>query len=166
MNGSAIYPGTFDPLTLGHVDLVSRAAKIFDRVILAVSVSTHKTPLFSLKERLDMAKQMAASFDNVEVDSFGGLLVDYAHRKGATVLIRGLRAFSDFDYEFQMALTNRKIAPDIETLFLMPNETCSYLSSSMVREIAVHQGDISKFVPPFVHTAMKKKIKRPEKAAR
>ncbi|MBI3986376.1 MAG: pantetheine-phosphate adenylyltransferase [Lentisphaerae bacterium] len=166
MKGSAIYPGTFDPLTFGHVDLVSRAAKIFDRVILAVSVSTHKTPLFSLKERLAMAKQLSVSFDNVEVDSFDGLLVDYARRKRATVLIRGLRAFSDFDYEFQMALTNRKIAPDIETLFLMPNETYSYLSSSMVREIAVLQGDISKFVPPFVHTAMKKKFQRLGKAAR
>lgn len=160
MTTIGIYAGTFDPLTFGHVDLVVRAARLFERLILAISVSARKTPLFTIEERLAMARQLVRDVPNVEVDSFDGLLVDYARRKGARVLIRGLRAYSDFEYEFQMALTNRKMAPDMETLFLMPKETHSYISSSVVREIAELGGDTSSFVPDFVCAALQRKFGR------
>ena len=150
----AIYPGTFDPLTLGHLDLIQRAAGIFERLIVAVGVNASKTPLFSLEERLDMVREVVRDLPNVDVDSFDGLLVDYCHKNHLRVLIRGLRAFSDFEYEFQMALTNRKLAPDVETLFLMPKETHSYVSSGMVRKIASMGGPIQDFVPPSVQKAM------------
>lgn len=156
MKKLAVYPGTFDPLTLGHVDLVHRAARLFDRVILAVAVG--KETLFSIEERMNMARCMAETMPNVEADRFDGLLVDYARQIGARVIIRGLRAFSDFEYEFQMALTNRKMAPDVEVLFMMPRESYSYISSSVVREIASLRGDTGKFVPDFVNEALKKKF--------
>ena len=148
MRHSAIYPGTFDPLTLGHHDLIVRASHIFDRVVVAVAISSRKKTFFTSDERVEMAKASVKGLKNVRVDAFDGLLVDYARAQGIHVLVRGLRAFSDFEYEFQMALTNRKLAPEIETLFLMPKETFSYYSSSTVREIAERGGDISRFVSP------------------
>jgi pantetheine-phosphate adenylyltransferase len=159
MKKMAVYPGTFDPLTLGHVDVVHRAARLFDRLILAVAVGARTDTLFSIKERMAMARSLAATMPNVEAVEFNGLLVDYVRKIGARVIIRGLRAFSDFEYEFQMALTNRKMAPDVEVLFMMPRESYSYISSSVVREIAALGGDTSKFVPPFVHTALKQKFR-------
>ena len=153
----AVYPGSFDPLTLGHVDLVHRAAHLFEHLILAVSASSRKDMLFTLDERLTMARQLTKDITNLEVDAFDGLLVDYVRSKSASVIIRGLRAFSDFEYEFQIALTNRKMAPDIETLFMMPKEIYSYVSSSIVREVAALGGNTSEFVPDFVQTALEKK---------
>ena len=154
----AVYAGTFDPMTFGHVDLATRAAHVFDYLTLAVAEDPRKTLMFSTAERLELAKATLAHLKNVEVVSFGGLLVDWARQRGIHTLIRGLRAFSDFEYEFQMALTNRKLAPDIETMFLMPNEDFSYVSSSMVREIASLGGDVAKFVPPAVAAALQKKL--------
>ncbi|NLB60460.1 MAG: pantetheine-phosphate adenylyltransferase [Lentisphaerae bacterium] len=166
MNMAAIYPGTFDPITLGHVDLIRRAARLFDRLILAVSDSLRKSPLFTQAERLAMARELAVEIPQVEVDSFDGLLVEYARRKQARVILRGLRAFSDFEYEFQMALTNRKMAPDLETIFMMPKEVYSYVSSTMVREIAALGGDTSLFVPDFVQAALRQKFTGLSGAAR
>lgn len=163
---TAIYAGTFDPITLGHMDLIARAAKIFDKLILAVSAYSRKQTLFSLQERVAMARQITRKFKNVEVDSFGGLLVDYAKERKVRVLIRGIRAFSDFEFEFQMALTNRKLAPEIETLFLMPNEDYSYLSSSTVREVAMLGGDTRDFVLPVVEKALEAKFRQKKARAR
>ena len=155
----AIYAGTFDPLTLGHLDLIDRSAEIFDKLVLAVvSSNTAKDALFSLDERLDMAREVVCDYDNVEVEPFDGLLVRYAHNRGARVLIRGLRAYSDFEYEFQMALMNRKLDPSIETLFMMPKEIHSYVSSSGVKEVARFNGDVSEFVPEPVVRAFKIKF--------
>lgn len=156
MRHSAIYPGSFDPLTSGHMDLIERASHIFDQVIVAVGVNSRKKTVFSAAQRIEMVKASVKSLKNVKVDSFSGLLVDYARLKKIHVLLRGLRAFSDFEYEFQMALANRKLAPEIEMIFLMPKETHSYISSSTVREIVDRGGDISAFVPP----AVKKFIER------
>jgi len=158
MTRLAIYAGTFDPLTLGHMDLIERSAEIFQHLILAVAAESHKNALFSLKERMDMAHEVAKGLGNVEVVSFDSLLVDFARTRGAHVLIRGLRAYSDFEYEFQMALTNRKLCPDIETLFMMPKEIHSYVSSSIVREVARYGGDTSQFVPGPVHRVIMRKI--------
>lgn len=155
---TAIYAGTFDPLTLGHMDLIERGVEIFDHLILAVVVQPPKDNLFNVKERVSMAKAVVMGMRNVEVDAFDGLLIDYARRKKIKVLIRGLRAYSDFEYEFQMALTNRKLAPEIETLFMMPNEIHSYVSSSTVKEVARLGGDISDFVPEPVRVAVEKKV--------
>ncbi len=166
MNRLVVYPGTFDPITLGHVDVLHRAARLFDRVILAVADGGRKHTLFPIDERLAMARTLAASFPNVEADRFRGLLVDYVRQSGARVIIRGLRAFSDFEYEFQMALTNRKLAPDIEVLFMMPRETYSAISSSVVRELAALGGDVRKFVPDFVRAALKRKVPAAGRAAR
>ncbi len=146
-----VYPGTFDPLTLGHLDLLERASGLFAHVVLAVAGSSSKIgAMFPCEERIEMAREVAAPLGNVSVERLDGLLVDFCHERGARVVLRGLRAFSDFEYEFQMALTNRKLAPDIETLFMMPREDQSYVSSSSVREIAAYAGDTSKFVPPTV----------------
>lgn len=166
MSTLAVYPGTFDPLTLGHVDLVQRAARLFDHVIIAVSRSTWKAPLFTLPERMAMVRRLVAPMPNVQVDSFDGLLVHYVRSKRARVIVRGLRAFSDFEYEYQMALTNRKLDPQIETLFLMPKEVYSYLSSSMVREIAELGGNISDFAPDYVAKALKKKCAKKSVSSR
>ena len=154
----AVYAGTFDPMTYGHLDVATRAAHVFDKLTLAVAEDPRTTLLFGLEERVALARECLAKLPNVEVVSFGGLLVDWARSRGIHTLIRGLRAFSDFEYEFQMALTNRKLAPDIETLFLMPNEDFSYVSSSMVREIAALGGDVAKFVPAPVAAALKRKL--------
>ncbi len=151
---TAIYPGTFDPITSGHVDVIERASRIFDRLVVAIGVNAGKDPLLTLEERVDLTRRVIEPYTNVEVDTFDGLLVQYARSMKIHVLIRGLRAFSDFEYEFQMALTNRKMAPEIETLFLMPKESHSYISSSMVREIAAMGGNIEDFVPPAVHRAL------------
>lgn len=154
----AVYAGTFDPMTYGHLDVAARAAHVFEHLTLAVAGDSRKTPLFGAAERLELAKSSLAHLKNVEVVPFGGLLVDWARKRGIHTLIRGLRAFSDFEYEFQMALTNRKLAPDIETMFLMPNADFSYVSSSMVREIAALGGNVDQFVPPAVAAALKKKL--------
>jgi len=154
----AVYAGSFDPVTFGHVDVAERAAHVFDHLTLAVAEDPRKTLLFPLEERLALAKASMAHLDNVEVVPFSGLLVDWARAHGIHTLIRGLRAFSDFEYEFQMALTNRKLAPDIETMFLMPSEVFSYISSSMVREIAALGGAVGKFVPEPVAEALKRRL--------
>ena len=160
MKGLAIYPGTFDPLTLGHVDLIERSAEIFDRVIIGVVKRPSKETLFTFEERVSMANDVVRDLENVDVDGFDGLLIDYAKSKGARLLIRGLRAYSDFEYEFQMALTNRKLAGEIETLFMMPKEIHSYVSSSTVREVARFGGDVSEFVPAPVLKALGEKLGR------
>jgi pantetheine-phosphate adenylyltransferase len=159
MRHSAIYPGTFDPLTLGHLDLIERAAQIFDRVTVAVVVNSRKKTAFTPEERVAMVEASVKHLKNVKVEAFDGLLVSYAREKGIHVLLRGLRAFSDFEYEFQMALTNRKLAPDIETVFLMPKETYSYINSSTVREVVERGGDSSGFVPPAVQRFIKRKLR-------
>jgi pantetheine-phosphate adenylyltransferase len=158
---TAIYPGTFDPITNGHVDLVSRASKLFDKVIVAIAINPGKTPTFNLKERVDLARQTLAEMTNVEVCGFEGLLVDVAKQKNADVIIRGLRAVSDFEHEFQLASMNRKMEPDVETLFLTPAEQFSYISSSLVREIASLGGDVSDFVAPCVAAELKSKLLNP-----
>jgi len=160
MSKLAIYAGTFDPLTLGHLDLIERSAEIFENVILAVAASTPKSPLFSVEERVAMVREVAKGIPNVKVEAFEGLLIDYARRRDSRVVIRGLRAYSDFEYEFQMALTNRKMAPELETLFMMPKETHSYVSSSTVKKIAQLGGDTSEFVPAPVLRALERKFSR------
>ena len=156
---TVIYPGSFDPLTNGHLDVLQRAANLFDRVIVAIAKNESKSPLFTLEERLALVRPAIARMRNVEVEIFQGLLVDYAHRQKAQAIVRGLRAVSDFEFEFQMALMNRKLAEDIETIFMMPKETYSFISSRIVKEIARLGGDISPFVPPHVQSALRKKLK-------
>ncbi|MDO7597140.1 MAG: pantetheine-phosphate adenylyltransferase [Pseudomonadota bacterium] len=155
---TAIYPGTFDPITNGHIDLVMRASKLFNKVIVAVAINPGKKPAFNLTERVDLAKQTLIGLDNVEVCGFEGLLIDVANQKQAKVIIRGLRAVSDFEHEFQLAGMNRRMRPEIETLFLTPAEQFTYISSSLVREIAALGGDVSEFVAPCVMTALKAKL--------
>ncbi len=153
----AIYAGTFDPITYGHIDVINRATEIFDRVIVGVS-SHPKNTLFSLKERIELAKESLRHNKRVRVLGFSGLLVDFAQKLSATTIIRGIRAVSDFDYEFQMTLMNRKLAPAIDTLFLMPSENYIFISSSLVKEIARLGGDVSKLVPPVVGRALRKRL--------
>jgi pantetheine-phosphate adenylyltransferase len=154
----AIYAGSFDPVTYGHIDLIKRAQEIFSEVIVAVAHNPQKKPLFSVKERVTMLKRATAEMKGIVVDDFGGLVIDYAVKKKVKVLIRGLRMISDFEYEFQMALTNRKLAPHIETVFLMPQESYSYLSSKLLKEAASLGADLSCFVPDFIEKALKKKL--------
>jgi len=156
----AIYAGTFDPVTYGHIDLIKRAGEIFSEVIIAVAHNPHKKPLFSVNERVVMLKKAVSGLEGVVVDDFNGLVVDYVRKKKAKVLIRGLRMISDFEYEFQMALTNRKLSPDIETIFLMPQESYCYLSSKLLKEAASLGADLSYFVPDFVERALKKKLRK------
>ncbi|OUR74434.1 pantetheine-phosphate adenylyltransferase [Methylophaga sp. 41_12_T18] len=158
MATTAIYPGTFDPITNGHVDLIHRASKLFDKVIVAIAINPGKAPTFSLAERVDLAEQTLTELENVEVCGFEGLLVDVAKQKKADVILRGLRAVSDFEHEFQLASMNRKMEPDVETLFLTPAEQFSYISSSLVREIAALGGDVSDFVAPCVSQALTIKL--------
>jgi pantetheine-phosphate adenylyltransferase len=155
---TAIYPGTFDPITNGHADLVARATKLFDKVIIAVAINPGKKPIFSLEERVSLAKETLAQYQNVEVCGFEGLLVDVAKEQQADVILRGLRAVSDFEHEFQLASMNRKMQPDVETMFLTPSEQFSYISSSLVREIAALGGDVSEFVAPNVLAALRSKL--------
>ena len=156
---TAIYPGSFDPLTNGHLDVVQRAAKLFDRVIVAVAKNEGKHPLFSQAERMALVKKAVAGLPNVEADSFDGLLVEYVAAKKARAIVRGLRAVSDFEFEFQLALMNRKLDESIETIFMMPKDTYTFLSSRIVKEIARLGGDIHQFVPPNVQAALQKKFK-------
>jgi len=156
----AIYPGTFDPVTYGHIDIIKRAQEIFSEVIVAVAHNPHKKPLFSVKERVAMLKKATSDIKGVEVSDFSGLVVDFAHKRKAKVLVRGVRMLSDFEYEFQMALTNRKLSADVETIFLMPHESYSYLSAKLLKEAASLGADVSKFVPDFVEIELKKKLKK------
>ena len=153
---TALYPGSFDPVTFGHIDLIDRARKIFDEVRVAVAINGEKKPLFSVEQRLELLKKAVAGKKGVTVDSFEGLMVDFAQEKKIGIIIRGLRATSDFDYEFQIALTNRQLASDIDTMFMMPSEKHFYLSSRLIKEISRLGGDVSKFVPPFVEKALMK----------
>jgi pantetheine-phosphate adenylyltransferase len=155
---TAIYPGTFDPITKGHTDLIKRATKLFDSVIVAVAANTSKQPVFSLEERLNMAQTTTATIERVEILALNGLLVEFARQHQAVAIIRGLRAVSDFDYEFQLAGMNRKLAPEVETLFLTPDEKFTYISSSLVREIARLGGDVSDFVHENVMAELKRRL--------
>ena len=151
-----IYPGTFDPITYGHLDVLGRATRLFDRVTVAIADNPGKGPLFSVAQRLELLKPNIAQFPNVSVTSFDGLLVDFAIEQKAIAIIRGLRALSDFEFEFNMALMNRHLMPEIETIFVMPNESYSYTSSNLVKQVARYGGDVSNFVPPNVAEALKK----------
>ncbi len=160
MNKTAVYPGSFDPVTNGHLDIIKRAAKTFDKVYVAILTNSAKNPKFSLEERVDWLRRATKELTNVEIVSFSGLLVDFAKQIGANIIIKGLRAVSDFEYEFQMALTNRKLQPDIETMFLMTNGRYSYLSSSIVKEIANYGGNLEGLVPDFMIEEIYEKIKK------
>ena len=155
----AIYAGTFDPMTRGHEDLVRRAACLFDRVIVAIAQNQPKRPFFSLADRVEMAQEVLVPYPNAEVAGFDGLLMDFLHAKGAKVIIRGLRAVSDFDYEFQLAGMNRNLYPEVETVFLTPGEQYLFISATMVREIAVLGGDVSKFVQPTVQARLAQRVR-------
>lgn len=159
MRPRAVYPGTFDPVTYGHIDLIKRALKIFDRVIIAVAHNPEKKPLFTVEERITMLKRATKGLKGVVIEDFDSLVVDYARRKSASVVIRGLRMLSDFEYEFQMALTNRKLAEDIETIFMMPSEQYSYLSSKLIKEAVALGADVKAFVPKFVEKALAEKLR-------
>jgi len=159
---AAVYPGSFDPVTSGHHDVIGRAARLFDTVVVAVGRNANKAALFTIEERLEMLREACAPWPNVRVDSFDGMLVNYARSQGAQVIIKGLRAVSDFEYEFQMALANRQQAPDIETLFLMTSTEHLYLSSSLVKEIAQLGGDIGSLVPPPVERRLREKLSPPQ----
>ncbi|HHY91289.1 MAG TPA: pantetheine-phosphate adenylyltransferase [Clostridiales bacterium] len=153
----ALYPGTFDPVTNGHIDIIKRASRLIDKVIVGVLHNPAKKPLFTVQERIDLLKAVTKDMENVEVDSFSGLLVDYVRQRNINVIIRGLRAVSDFEYEFQMALMNRKLNPEVETFFMMTSTEYSYLSSSIVKEVFQHHGCIDGLVPDVVIKAMRKK---------
>jgi pantetheine-phosphate adenylyltransferase len=155
---SVVYPGTFDPITNGHADLILRAARLFDRVVVAVAADTGKTPTFTVEERLALVREVLREQPGVEVVSFNGLLVNFAKELGVGVIMRGLRAVSDFEFEFQLAGMNRRMAPEIETMFLTPAETYSYISSSLVREIARLHGDVTPFVAPVVQAALRERF--------
>jgi pantetheine-phosphate adenylyltransferase len=157
-NGTAIYAGTFDPLTRGHEDLARRASGLFNKVIIGIAESRGKKPLFSLAERVDIAREVLAPYPNVEVAGFDCLLMDFVGQLGARIIVRGLRAASDFEYEFQMAGMNRKLYPDVETVFLTPGEQYMFVSATMVREIATFGGDVSQFVHPAVDARLKKRL--------
>ena len=160
MSSVAIYPGTFDPVTYGHIDLIKRASCIFEKLIIAVAHNSQKQPFFNVEERVEFIKKTTAGISGIIIEDFDGLVVEYARKKGVKVLIRGLRMISDFEYEFQMALTNRKLAGDIETIFLMPQESYSYLSSKLLKEAVSLGADISAFVPDFVNQALKEKMEQ------
>jgi pantetheine-phosphate adenylyltransferase len=153
----ALFPGSFDPLTNGHVDIIGRGARLFERIVVAILVNPEKSPLFTVPERVALAREVFGEWPNVEVDTFGGLLVDYAHAKRATVVVRGLRAISDFEYEMQMALMNRRLSPDLETVFMMPAETYSYVSSRLVKEVFALGGNITGLVPPLVEARLRER---------
>jgi pantetheine-phosphate adenylyltransferase len=158
-NVIAVYPGTFDPITLGHEDVVRRATQLFDRVIVAVAAGHHKRALFSLQERIDMAREAVKDYPQVEVDSFSGLLRDFVVAQGAKAMVRGLRAVTDFDYEFQLAGMNRSLMPNVETVFLTPSDKYQFISSTFVREIASLGGEVEKFVSPAVNQRLIEKVK-------
>lgn len=153
-----IYPGTFDPITNGHLDLIERAAAMFDHVIVGIAASPSKKPLFNLQERVELASQITQHLENVTIVGFSGLLVDFAKEYQANVLVRGLRAVSDFEYEFQLANMNRRLMPELETVFLTPAEENSFISSTIVKEVALHKGDVTQFVDPHVTAELIKKL--------
>jgi pantetheine-phosphate adenylyltransferase len=154
----AIYPGSFDPLTNGHLDLIERASKLFDRLVVSILTNLEKRPLFTVAERVEMLQSVTSGMPNVVIETFSGLLVEYAVRKRAQVIVRGVRAFSDYEYELQMALMNRKLAPKLETVFLMPAETYTYVSSRLVKEIVQHGGSVSALVPAIVEERLRGKV--------
>jgi pantetheine-phosphate adenylyltransferase len=158
MTTKAIYPGTFDPVTNGHIDIITRAACMFDKVIMAIAASPGKKPLFSLDERVEMARQATAHLANVEVVGFSDLMANFARDQQANILIRGLRAVADFEYEMQLAHMNRHLMPELESVFLMPSKEWSFISSSLVKEVARHHGDVTHFLPAHVHQALLEKL--------
>ncbi|GGE16691.1 phosphopantetheine adenylyltransferase [Marinithermofilum abyssi] len=153
----AVYPGSFDPITNGHLDIIRRGARVVDKLVVAVLHNSQKTPLFTVEERTDLIRRVTVDMDNVEVDSFDGLLVNYIHKRNANVILRGLRAISDFEYELQFASMMKKMDEEVETLFMMTNNRYSFLSSGIVKEVAHHGGDVSDLVPPLVDEALKEK---------
>ena len=153
----AIYPGSFDPLTNGHVDIIQRGSRLFDRIVVAVLINVEKAPLFTVPERVDIARSAFREWPNVEVDTFDGLLVEYARRKRASVIVRGLRAISDFEYEMQMALMNRRLNPEVETVFMMPAEPYTYVSSRLVKEVVALGGSVTGLVPELVENRLRDK---------
>lgn len=159
MQKRAIYPGTFDPVTNGHINIITRAAGMFDRVIMAIAASPSKKPLFSLEERVALAQEATAHIENVEVIGFSDLMASFARDQQATILIRGLRAVADFEYETQLAHMNRHLMPELESVFLMPAKEWSFISSSLVKEVARHQGDVADFLPANVHQALMEKLR-------
>lgn len=162
MKNTAIYPGSFDPLTYGHLDILERAVRMFEKVIVTVAVNNHKKSVFTGDERVQLIEEAIKDKDwsgKVEIEQFTGLLIDFARKKGVNVLLRGVRQISDFEYEFRMALTNRRLAPEIDTLFLMPDEQLTFISATIVKEVASWGGDLSSFVPDHVAVALKEKYK-------
>ncbi len=157
MSTLAVYPGSFDPLTNGHVDIISRGARLFDRIIVAILVNAEKAPLFSMEERVEIAREVFKPFPSVEVDTFNGLLVDYVERRNAQVIVRGLRAVSDFEFEFQMALMNQRLKPAIETVFMMPAEQYTYISSRLIKEVFSLGGRVDGLVPELVEERLRRK---------
>ena len=157
---TAVYPGTFDPMTLGHEDLMRRASRLFERLIVAVAAGHHKHTMFTIEERIEIAKELSSKYPNVEVIPFRGLLRDFVVENGGKVVVRGLRAVSDFEYEFQMAGMNRQLMPDVETMFMTPSDQYQFVSGTFVREIATLGGDVSKFVSASVHRRLKARVKR------
>ena len=153
----AVYPGSFDPITMGHVDIIQRGSRLFDRIVVAVLINADKSPLFTFAERVDIAREVFRDRANVEVDTFDGLLVDYARRRDAKVIVRGLRAVSDFEYEMQMALMNRRLSPDVETVFMMPAEPYTYVSSRLVKEVVALGGSVHGLVPEVVEDRLREK---------
>lgn len=158
-NVIAVYPGTFDPMTLGHIDVVRRATQLFDQIIVAVAVGYHKKTLFTLQERMDMVRELTKPYPQVSVESFSGLMRDFVVARGAKAMIRGLRAVTDFDYEFQLAGMNRSLMPDVETVFLTPSDKYQFISSTFVREIATLGGEVDKFVDPLVAQRLQEKVR-------
>jgi pantetheine-phosphate adenylyltransferase len=158
MSTLAVYPGSFDPLTNGHVDIISRGARLFDRIIVAILVNAEKAPLFSMEERIEIAREVFKPFPTVEIDTFNGLLVDYVERRHAQVIVRGLRAVSDFEFEFQMALMNQRLKPAIETVFMMPAEQYTYISSRLIKEVFSLGGRVNGLVPELVEERLRGKV--------
>jgi pantetheine-phosphate adenylyltransferase len=158
MSTLAVYPGSFDPLTNGHVDIILRGARLFDRIVVAILVNAEKSPLFSMDERVDITRAVFKNQPNVEIDTFDGLLVDYVERRGAQVIVRGLRAVSDFEYEFQMALMNRRLAASVETVFMMPAEQYTYISSRLIKEVFALGGRVHGLVPELVEARLRDKV--------
>ncbi len=157
----AVYPGSFDPITNGHVDIITRGARLFDHIVVAVAANVEKAPLFSMDERIEIARSVFRDTPNVEVDSFDGLLVDYVHRRGAQAIVRGLRAVSDFEYEFSLALMNRRLNAGIETVFMMPAEQYSYISSRLIKEVFALGGRVHGLVPDMVEARLREKVRQP-----
>src|SRR5450759_5383626 len=158
MSTFSVYPGSFDPLTNGHVDIISRGARMFDRIIVAILMNAEKAPLFSMEERVEIAREVFKPFPSVEVDTFNGLLVDYVERRNAQVIVRGLRAVSDFEFEFQMALMNQRLKPAIETVFMMPAEQYTYISSRLIKEVFSLGGRVNGLVPDLVEARLREKL--------